>query len=167
MAEPRNAPTRRESPKLAAIEQPASCADVGLGPLEDAVGYLLRRGQLAVFEDFARRFEALRLTPAQFSTLIAIAENPGRRQSDIAAALGVQRPNFVALMDELERRGIAERVRFGADRRANSLRLTPAGAVLLDHALAAQAEQEAAIRALIGEPARRWLLDTLERLSRM
>ncbi len=145
----------------------AAEADVKLGLLDDAVGYLLRRAQLVVFEDFARRFAALNLTPAQFSTLVAIKENPGRRQSDIAAALGVQRPNFVALLDELERRGVAERIRSGADRRANALKLTDAGAALLDHALAAQAEQEAAIRALIGEPERRQLIDTLEKLCRL
>ena len=86
---------------------------VSLGLLGNATGYLLRRAQLAVFEDFGRRFVALDLTPAQFSTLLAIRENPGRRQSDIAAALGVQRPNFVALMDHFERRGLATRVRSG------------------------------------------------------
>jgi DNA-binding MarR family transcriptional regulator len=142
-------------------------AEVKLGTLDDAVGYLLRRAQLAVFEDFARRFAGLDLTPAQFSTLVAIAGNPGRRQSDIAGALGVQRPNFVALLDELERRGLAERVRSGADRRANALKLTPAGGALLERALAAQAEQEAAIRAFVGEPERRRLIDTLVRLSRL
>jgi len=146
---------------------PADEARVGLGLLDGAVGYLLRRAQLAVFEDFARRFAALALTPAQFSTLVAIAENPGRRQSDIAAALGVQRPNFVALMDELERRGLAERLRSGADRRANALQLTPAGEALLQSAVAMQAEQERAIRDLLGEPQRRSLIETLERLSRL
>ena len=140
---------------------------VRLGALDDAVGYHLRRAQVAVFEDFARRFERLNLTPAQFSTLLAIRENPGRRQSEIAAALGVQRPNFVALMDILERRGLAARVRASADRRANALELTSEGAELLDRALAAQAEQEAAIRERLGEPERLHLIETLERLSRL
>ena len=142
--------------------------EVKLGRLDGVVGYLLRRAQMAVFEDFGRRFAALDLTPAQFSTLVSIRENPGRRQSDIAAALGVQRPNFVALMDELERRGLAERLRSGADRRANALKLTPAGLALLDRALAAQAEQEAAIRAALGgEAERSRLVETLARLSRL
>jgi len=141
--------------------------EIRLGLLDGAVGYLLRRAQLVVFEDFARRFAALDLTPAQFSTLLAIRENPGRRQSDIAAALGVQRPNFVALMDNLERRGLAARVRSGEDRRANALELTKGGAALLDRALAAQGEQEAAIRAAIGETGRRELIATLARLSQL
>ncbi len=159
MAEPRRAPETNEAR--------ASADGVKLGRLESIVGYPLRRAQIAVFEDFARRFAALDLTPAQFSTLVAIAENPGRRQSDIAAALGVQRPNFVALMHGLERRGLAERLRTGADRRANALMLTAAGHALLERAQIAQAEQEAAIRVLVGEPERRRLIDTLEKLSRL
>ena len=141
--------------------------DIDLGALDEAVGYHLRRAQIAVFEDFARRFAPLGLTPAQFSTLLAIRQNPGRRQSDIAAALGVQRPNFVALLDSLERRGLAERVRASADRRANALTLTPQGADLLDRAIEAQAGQEDAIRAALGEPERRRLIETLQRLSQL
>jgi DNA-binding MarR family transcriptional regulator len=152
-------------PRAAAVD--AEEIEVRIGVLDDAVGYRLRRAQMAVFEDFGRRFAALELTPAQFSALAAIAENPGRRQSDIAAALGVQRPNFVSLMDELERRGLAERLRSGADRRANALRLTPSGAALLDRAIGAQAAQEAAIRAEIGEAERRRLIETLDKLSRL
>ncbi len=140
---------------------------IRLGLLSQAIGYQLRRAQLAVFEDFARRFAALDLSPAQFSALVAIRENPARRQSEIAAALGVQGPNFVALMDGLERRGLAERLRSGADRRANALQLTPAGATLLKRAEATQATQEAAIRDLIGETEHRRLVETLERLSQL
>jgi len=139
-------------------------SEVKLEPLADAVGYWLRRAQLAVFEDFARRFVALKLTPAQFSTLIAIRDNPGRRQSEIAAALGVRRPNFVALLDELERRRLAERTPSGTDRRANSLRLTAAGLTLLERGVSAQGEQETAIRARIGEAERSALIETLRKL---
>ncbi len=140
-------------------------SEIALAPLDEAVGYWLRRAQLAVFEDFARRFEALKLTPAQFSTLIAIRDNPGRRQSEIAEALGIRRPNFVALLDELERRRLAERTPSGADRRANALRLTLAGEALLDGGLFAQRDQEAAICACIGEAERGRLLEILRRLA--
>ena len=150
------------------VEHAASrdeAAPVRLDKLEGVVGYALRRAQLAVFEDFSRRFAALDLTPAEFSTLVAIADNPGRRQSEIAGALGVQRPNFVALLDRLERRGVAERSRSGADRRANALALTAAGRTLLADALKAQAGQEAAIRERIGEEERLRLVETLRRIA--
>jgi DNA-binding MarR family transcriptional regulator len=146
-------------------EVAASHGVTELKEMNRIVGYVMRRAQLALFEDFARRFKGLDLTPAQFSTLVAIRENPERRQSDIAAALGIQRPNFVALMDNLERRGLAERVRSGADRRSNALALTVAGRALLERATAAQTQQEDAIRARIGEPERLRLLETLRRLT--
>ena len=140
-------------------------SEIKLTDLEGAVGYWLRRAQLAVFEDFARRFAALKLTPAQFSALIAIRDNPGRRQSDIAAALGIRRPNFVAMLDELERRRLAERVPSGSDRRANALRLTAAGETALARGLAAQAEQERALGDHIGAAERDALVDALRKLA--
>ncbi len=168
---------RREAEVASAASRPldgvaalAMTGAVESGPLDlsslsSIVGYPLRRAQLAVFEDFARRFRALDLTPAQYSTLVAIGDNPGRMQSEIAAALGIQRPNFVAMMDGLERRGLAERIRSGADRRANALALTAAGAELLKRARAAQAGQEAAIDALLGRAARETLVQALNRLA--
>jgi DNA-binding MarR family transcriptional regulator len=133
--------------------------------LNQFVGYRLRRAQMAMFEDFARRFAPLELTPAEFATMIVIRENPDRLQSDIAAALGIQRPNFVTLMDALERRGLAERQKSGSDRRANALALTSAGAALLARALEIHAELETAIRARIGEQARSRLIETLDQLT--
>lgn len=140
---------------------------VDLSALTGIVGYPLRRAQMAVFEDFARRFAPLDLTPAQYSTLVAIGDNPGRRQSDIAAALGIQRPNFVSMMDELERRGLATRIRSGSDRRSNALALTPEGAALLEKAREVQIGQEAAIDKLLGPGERRALVETLNRLARL
>ncbi len=136
-----------------------------LSALTSIVGYPLRRAQLAVFEDFNRRFAALKLSPAQYSALVVIAANPGRKQSEIAGALGIQRPNFVAMMDELERRGLAERLRTPVDRRSRALALTAAGATLAARARRVQAEQEKEVERLIGREGREQLLAALARLS--
>jgi DNA-binding MarR family transcriptional regulator len=159
---------RRASPKLAEPSEEADPLDappLDLSHLSAIVGYPLRRAQMALFEDFARRFAPLELTPAQYSTLSTIGDNPGRKQSEIAAALGILRPNFVAMMDELERRGLAERARSGADRRSNALALTPAGRALLTRARAVQDEQEAAINKLLGRGEREALVATLRKLA--
>jgi DNA-binding MarR family transcriptional regulator len=138
-----------------------------LSALTEITGYPLRRAQMAVFEDFNRRFAALGLTPAQYSALVAIGDNPGRKQSEIAGALGIQRPNFVAMMDELERRGLAERLRSEADRRSHALVLTEAGRELVTRARAVQSGQEDAIVRLLGADGRRTLVDLLRRLAKM
>jgi DNA-binding MarR family transcriptional regulator len=170
---------RRGAPKLARLPAQASseieppeeaepapdAAPLDLSHLAGIVGYPLRRAQMAVFEDFARRFAPLDLTPAQYSTLAAIGDNPGRKQSEIAAALGILRPNFVAMMDQLERRGLAERTRSGADRRSNALALTPAGRALLTRARLVQGEQEAAIDQILGRGEREALVEALRKLA--
>ena len=138
-----------------------------LSALTSIVGYPLRRAQLAVFEDFNRRFAALKLSPAQYSALVVIAANPGRKQSEIAGALGIQRPNFVAMMDELERRGLAERLRTPADRRSRALALTAAGATLVARARRVQAEQEREVERLIGREGRERLVAALARLAEL
>ena len=69
--------------------------DAGHNPLDEYVGYALRRAQIAVFEEFIREFEPLDLRPAQFSVLLVIHRDPGLNQSEVAARLGIQRANFV------------------------------------------------------------------------
>src|SRR5690606_26741754 len=100
-----------------------SAVDAQLG----LVGYRLRRAQLSVFQRFLAVFAELSLRPAEYSTLVLIGENPGRKQTEIASALGVKRANFVALVDGLQARGLLERVHVKTDRRANALHLTSEG----------------------------------------
>jgi DNA-binding MarR family transcriptional regulator len=149
-------------------ERPAGEAQpLDLSALTTIVGYPLRRAQLAVFEDFNRRFVAIKLSPAQYSALVIIGANPGRKQSEIAGALGIQRPNFVAMMDELERRGLAERLHTPADRRSRALALTAAGAALVARARRVQAEQEREVDRLIGREGREQLVAALARLAEL
>ena len=49
------------------------------------------------------------IRPAQFSVLEVIGRNPGLRQTQVSFALGMKTTNFVPLLDQLERRGLAAR----------------------------------------------------------
>ena len=158
---------RKTKAQLRAEARADKAASLDLSALTAIVGYPLRRAQLAVFEDFNRRFAALKLSPAQYSALVVIGANPGRKQSEIAGALGIQRPNFVAMMDELERRRLAERLRTPSDRRSRALALTAAGAALVARARRVQAEQEKEVERLIGREGRERLLAALARLAEL
>jgi DNA-binding MarR family transcriptional regulator len=126
-------------------------AGVDLSVLDASLGYLLRRAQLAVFDDFIRAFAAIGLRPAQFSVLVVVDANPGLKQSDIAAALGIQRTNFVAMMDGLQRRGLVTRALSKSDRRSYSVKLSPNGRALLRQALALHADHEARMLESLGD----------------
>lgn len=159
--------SNRPAKKLPAAPQDALAlapAPVGLGALPDFVGYMLRRAQIAVFDDFMRHSKAIDLRPGQFSTLLIVEANPGAKQSDVAAALGIQGTNFVALINQLEKRGLVERR--ALDRRSYGLHLTADGRALLKQALKQQEAQETSYEAILGEGGRRTLLDLLARLTK-
>src|SRR5947207_4990676 len=104
---------------------------VDLGPLPGLIGYALRRAQVVVFQDFFRTFATFDIRPAQLAVLIVIERNPGLKQSQVCAALGIKRTNFVGLLDSLQRRGLAERRPAAQDRRSHALHLTADGVALL------------------------------------
>jgi DNA-binding MarR family transcriptional regulator len=102
-----------------------------LGELPRLSGYMLRRAQFAAFNDFLRFFEDLGVRPVQYAVLTVIDRNPGLKQSQVSEALGIKRANLVAILDALERRGLARREAVATDRRSYALRLTDKGAALM------------------------------------
>ena len=137
-----------------------------LGPLSGLIGYALRRAQLAVFDEVIRDFAEFDLRPGQFSVLALVGHRPGLKQSEVAVALGIQRANFVALLDGLERRGLARRAPAPNDRRCHALHLTAEGERVLALASARVAAIEARLKEKLGPGGRERLLDTLWRLAR-
>jgi len=134
---------------------------VDVGPLAGKVGYALRRAELAVFDEIITAFAELDLRPAQYSVLVLLEHAPGLKQSEVAGALGIQRANFVALFDGLERRGLARRSPTPNDRRSYALYLTEAGEGVLARAARIDAQLEAGLDARLGPGGREQLLKLL------
>lgn len=130
------------------------------------IGYRLRRAQLSVFQQFLSFFETLNLRPAEYSVLVLMEENPGRKQSEIAAALSIKRANFVALVDGLEKRGLISREVVANDRRANALYLTEQGTRFLADARDVHAKLEDDLVAKLGGTEQRdTLLSLLKKIT--
>jgi DNA-binding MarR family transcriptional regulator len=148
----------------AATAKDARAPGADVGPLGGMVGYVMRRAQLAVFDDVIANFAELDLRPAQFSVLVLLGHAPGLKQSDVAAALGIQRANFVVLFDGLERRGLARRSAAPNDRRSYALYLTDEGERVLARANELEAAHEVRLDAKLGPGGRQQLLELLGRL---
>lgn len=143
-----------------------SVADLRIDATTGIIGYRLRRAQLSVFQTFLSVFDSLKLRPAEYSVLVLIADNPGRKQTEIGEVLGIKRANFVTLVHGLEDRGLVERVPSAEDKRANALHLTRQGEAFLAEARRVHEELEAEMVARLGGPAARdQLLALLDRLS--
>ena len=139
---------------------------IQLGYLDGLLGYMLRRAQLAVFQDFLVQMKAFDLRPAQFSVLAIIQANPGLKQSRVSEALGINRANFVALLDELEQRKLARRAPAETDRRSNALYLTPQGEAFLEKAFRhLQAHHEHRLDGILGTADKQRLLTLLAKLA--
>lgn len=137
-----------------------------LGELSEQLGYVLKRAQLKVFENFLRCMASLQLTPAQFSVLLLVEKNPGRNQTEIASTLGILRPNFVAMLDNLESRDLCARIRSTNDRRSHILVLTDKGKAVLARAKKLVAtKHEARLNELLGQANREALLGMLSKIA--
>ena len=127
------------------------------------IGYRLRRAQLSVFQRFLAVFDELDLRPAEYSVLVLIGDNPGRKQTAIAEALGIKRANFVTLAHVLERRGLIDRRQAADDKRANALHLSESGQAFLTRA---RALHEAMERELVEQLGGREARDVVARPAR-
>ncbi len=157
-------PARKEPAEPA--EGAAESTALQLGELSELLGYSLKRAQLKIFEDFLRCVAPLQLTPAQFSVLLLLDKNPGRNQTEIANTLGILRPNFVAMLDGLESRGLCTRMRSTNDRRSHILVLTDKGRAVLARAKKLVAtKHEARLNELLGPDNRAALLSMLTKIA--
>lgn len=99
------------------------------GLLPSLLGYVIRRTQSAVFEDFAATFQKAgeALSPGQFGLLVLVDRNAGMSQTALARALGIDRSTLVPILDRLQSRGLLVRHRSPTDGRTHALALTPQG----------------------------------------
>jgi DNA-binding MarR family transcriptional regulator len=154
--------SRMASSKAVKTESETRAAEtLDLGELPLLSGYMLRRAQFAAFNDFLRFFDDLGVRPVQYAVLTVIDRNPGLKQSQVSEALGIKRANLVAILDAIERRGLARREAVATDRRSYALRLTDKGVDLMRELRTRSEAHERRLAAVIGEDGRLQLLKLL------
>lgn len=134
--------------------------------LQMFVGYRLRRAWMAIHADLAETLRPVELRMITYTALVLIRDNPGLSQAQLAGLMGMERPNLVAIIEELSRRNLVSRNRARGDRRANALHLTEAGACLCTKATAAVTAHEARLTEGLGDSDRLVLETALARIRR-
>lgn len=120
-------------------------------PLGEAPGHLIRRCQQRAVDLFFEEVGDGGPTPRQFAVLLTVYQKPGMMQADLVRITGIDRSTLAEVIRRLTDRGQIARVRTAADRRANALKLTPAGEAAL---LAAFEAAERAQRRILEPVAR-------------
>lgn len=125
-----------------------------------SLAFLLSQVGIHAASQFAERLAKIDLQPPLFRILNLVDAAEGRSQQAIGEAIQVPPSRMVALVDELERRGLVERRPNPDDRRVRALHLTRKGRQRLARGREiARAHEEALTTGL--EPAER---DRLTRL---
>jgi DNA-binding MarR family transcriptional regulator len=125
-------------------------------------GYLMvRLGQAS-----AARFHAVlapeNLHPRLFGVMNILAAHPGITQQRLAESTAIDTSSMVAVIDELEAKGFAERRPHPDDRRARAVYLTPQATATLERLRQRAAELQAELFSPLSERER----ETLHRLLR-
>ncbi len=116
--------------------------------LRGFLGYHVKRAMSVLQADLAGAIEPFGLRMMSYSALVVIVDNPGLRQAQLADLLAVERPNLVAVIDDLEGKGLIMRHKTLADRRAYALMPTAEG--IDTAAKASEANRAAEARRLAG-----------------
>lgn len=131
-----------EPAKQTAPPAPETASDATLRQFS---GYAMKRAFNVVQAEVNAALAPHGLRMLTFSALVIVVDNAGLRQSQLADALAIERPNLVLLVDELERAGLIRRNRASGDRRAYALTPTDAGRILCAEALVSVRAHEAQI----------------------
>jgi MarR family transcriptional regulator, lower aerobic nicotinate degradation pathway regulator len=114
------------------------------GELGKFPGYLMARLGEASRRRFVKALEPEGLHPRHFGVMTMLAAHPGMSQHQLHEKTAIDPSSMVAVIDELEARGLAERRPDPADRRARQVFLTEQGEQALGRirALAAGLQRE-------------------------
>jgi len=97
------------------------------GELGKFPGYLMARLGEASRRRFHKALEPEGLHPRHFGVMTMLAAHPGMSQHQLHEKTAIDPSSMVAVIDELEARGLAERRPDPADRRARQVFLTEQG----------------------------------------
>jgi DNA-binding MarR family transcriptional regulator len=135
------------------------------GMLPHLIGYNLRRAQANALQSLQALMAPHDITPGQFGALYLVYQNPGLSQSDLGAALGIDRSSMVAVIDRLESRGLVVRAPSPVDRRSYALRLSEAGDRLVNDLAPQVRDHDRAIAHQLSRAEQAALVDLLRRLN--
>ncbi|HEX6396554.1 MAG TPA: MarR family winged helix-turn-helix transcriptional regulator [Steroidobacteraceae bacterium] len=138
---------------------------VRTAPIQELIGYALRRAHGVVYADLNDALARISLRPLQYTMMLMVAENPGASQSSVCEALGMQKANCVPTMSELERLGYIIRRKSASDARSYELHITNKGRRILQRAGELHSLHEQRLIERIGPDGREQLLSLLGKLT--
>lgn len=136
------------------------CQPGGVGPLEEAVGYVLKQAATVLRAGMDAALRPLELTVPQYACLELLGRRPGLSNAELARGAFVTRQSMNGVLRGLQDRGLVSRPATAGRGRARPTELTPGGRARLAAASAAvRAVEQRLLRPLPVDRQRRLLED--------
>jgi DNA-binding MarR family transcriptional regulator len=132
-----------------------------VGPLENAVGYVLKEAAVALRNAMDAVLRPLHLTVPQYACLELLGQRPGLSNAELARGAFVTRQSMNVVLQGLQERGLVTRPATAARGRELPAELTPAGREQLLAASTAVRTVEKKMCEGLSAARRQDLLDTL------
>lgn len=130
------------------------------------VGYQLAQAAIVTDQVFdARVGREGGLRKVEFTILALVQGNPDATARQLARALAVTPPNIAIWLDKLESRGLVARTRSESDARMQHIRITRAGATLVDRSVQLLLEGEQTALATLSAAERAILIELLHKIA--
>lgn len=129
------------------------------------LGFLLSQVGYHSAARFAERLAPLGFKPPHAGILRVIEQGDGLSQQALGERLGMFPSRLVAMIDELQERGLVERRNSLADRRSYALHLTKAGRDALEQINRVSRKHQEAVCAALDDHERGLLADYLRRIA--
>jgi DNA-binding MarR family transcriptional regulator len=139
-----------------------TCSRPGRGP---SAAFLLAQVGAHAASKFAERLEEQKLAPPHAGILRILGSTPAITQQALATALRMVPSRLVALLDDLEARGLTERRENPDDRRSYALHLTEKGRSALKTIGQISREHQRVLLAALSEEEQRQLAVLLQRVA--
>lgn len=135
-----------ETTPLGPVARDGSPRNLKAGLMANRLSFRVRGVMSLLGDRVLAAFAPFGLRSGSFTSLALIAANPGCSQKDLAREGGLDKSSLVAIVDELEKRGLAIRAKSPTDRRRSSLFLTPEGEKVMREMYAVAMGTEESIR---------------------
>jgi len=133
-------------------------------PIYNALGYLTRRLEQRITQEYEVHGDKPKLTRAQFVVLSAAVLIPEMEQAELALVVGYDRATTGVVVAKLESLGLISRARSDRSRRGWLVKATPTGEKIIEGQLGKLEAIQGAILAPLEEAERLTLLHLLSKL---
>jgi DNA-binding MarR family transcriptional regulator len=140
--------------------------DMDMSALDMVVGFHMRKAILKAQSTFSK-IAGRQLMTGQWAVMVIIHDNPGRTQTAIAEAAGLDRSSLVPILNKLEKNGIIVREAVAGDKRAYAIQLTEKGESELDALNVDEKQIENAVIEGLGVEDHAKLIDLLKRFYKV